>query len=128
MSTTRSFLSLRNILYADAATCAAMGALLVAGSSYIAGLTQLPSGLLFYAGSLLFPIAVFMAVIASRPVIPLIAVWLIIGGNVLWVAVSFGLLIGAWIDPNIIGFAFITAQALAVAVLAKLEHGALSSV
>lgn len=116
---------LRNLLLVDAGTCVAMGALLIAGSALLADLMALPTALLHYAGIVLIPIAAFMAVVAlwvahSRP-----AVWLIIAGNGLWVVGSALVLAGPWVAPNLLGYAFIGAQALVVALLMTLEHKAL---
>jgi hypothetical protein len=125
MSTLRSLLSLRNVLLVDAATCGVMGALLAPGANALGDLAQIPPALLFYAGLSLFPTAAFMAIVATRPSIHETAVWLIIAGNALWVAGSFTLVLSGWIAPNALGSAFIVAQALIVAVLAKLEHAPL---
>jgi hypothetical protein len=116
---------LRTVLLVDAATCVASGVLMTLGSAPIAGLTAIPPALLLYAGLSLFPIAAFMAVTATRPVISRLAVWLIIDGNVLWVAGSLWLMLGGAIAPTALGHAFIGAQALAVAVLAVLEYAGL---
>lgn len=125
MPTSRSLLSLRPLLLADAATCAAMGALLALAPEPIGQLTEIPVALLFYAGLGLFPIAAFMATVATRPTIRTAGVRLIILGNLGWVAGSVLLLLAGWIGPNALGTAFILAQALAVALLAGLEQGAL---
>ncbi|HET6467074.1 MAG TPA: hypothetical protein VFG43_01730 [Geminicoccaceae bacterium] len=116
--------SLRSIVLVDAATCAAMGALLVLGHAGIAQITRIPSPLLWYAGLALFPIAAFMAAVATRTAPPPAAVRLIVLGNVLWVAGSLLLLVGGWIAPNGLGRAFVLGQALVVAALAGLEHKA----
>lgn len=116
--------SLRKLLFLDAATCAGMGIVLVLGSGFIAGLTRLPPALLLYAGIALLPIAAFMAIVATRPVPPLPGVWLVIAGNMLWVAASVLLPVGGLISPNPLGWAFVLAQALVVAGLAGLEYGA----
>lgn len=121
-----SHLSLRSLLNIDAATCAAMGLLLTIGADSVARITLLPSALLFYAGAGLFPVALFMAFIAARSVIHPIPAKLIIGGNILWVAASVLLLAGSWVAPNAAGVGFVLVQAAAVAVLAWLEHTALS--
>ncbi len=118
--------SLRVLLAVDAATCAAMGVALVLGSPIVAGLTALPAPLLFYAGLLLLPIAAFMAIVAMQNPVSNAAAWLVVGGNVLWVAASMLLLVGGWVAPNAFGWAFVIVQAVAVAVLAKLEHAALA--
>jgi hypothetical protein len=115
---------LRAVLLIDAATCAAMGAVLAAASGLVASLTAIPAALLFYAGLSLFPIAAFMVAVAAqdtwRP-----GVLLIIAGNVLWVAGSLWLMASGWIAPNALGCAFLAVQAMAVALLAALEAVAL---
>jgi hypothetical protein len=120
---TRSF-SIKTILLADAATCAAMGALLVLATDRLAGLTGIPAQLLLYAGWSLLPIAVFMAAAARLAAGFPAAPWLAVAGNALWVAASIGLLLGP-IAPNALGISFILAQAAAVAFLAWLEYRAL---
>lgn len=113
----------RSIVLLDAATCAGMGALLIAASEPLAVLTALPPALLFYAGLALLPVAVFMVLAVLRPV-PLLA-WLVIAGNLLWVLESFALLLSGWVAPNALGAALIAGQALAVAALSLLEYAAL---
>lgn len=117
--------SLRNLLLVDALSCAAMGGLLALGSMAIGDLTRIPPALLFYAGLVLFPIAGFMAIVATRAVTSPAAAWLIVVGNALWVVASLLLLIAPWIEPNGLGSMFIAGQALVVTVLTGLEHRAL---
>jgi hypothetical protein len=116
------FLSLRNILLLDASTCAAMGTLLTTASVWISSLMQIPAALLFCAGLSLFPIAAFMALVATRRAIPVAGVRLIVAGNAAWVAGSMVLLGSGWIAPNALGCGFVLLQATAVAILAWLEH------
>ncbi|MEJ8571833.1 hypothetical protein [Microbaculum marinum] len=125
MPTSLTSLPLRAILGIDAATCAVMGLVLITGAGFIAGVTAIPAGLLCYAGLALLPIAAFMAIVASRPTPPAAGVWLVVTGNVLWVAASLVLAFGGLIAPNGLGWAFVLAQALIVAALAWLEYGAL---
>ena len=113
---------LRNILLIDAATCVATGLLMTAGSSPVVSLTQLPAGLLTAAGLSLFPIAAFMAFVATRQPIPSAGVWLTILGNAGWVFASIALLLSGKIAPNSFGTAFVIIQAVAVAALAELEY------
>jgi hypothetical protein len=120
-----SRLSLRNLLLADAATCAAMGLALVLGATALAGLTGLPAALLSYAGLGLLPIAAVMLLVALHPALLPAGAWVVIAGNAAWVIASLALLVTGWVAPNTLGIAFVVVQALAVAVLAKLEHGAL---
>jgi hypothetical protein len=117
--------SLRTVILVDAAACAVMGAVLVAASGFIAPLTGLPAGLVFYAGLALLPIAAFMGLVAARAVIHTGAAWLVIAGNAAWIVASIALLLGSWVAPNGLGTAFVVAQALVVAALVVLEHGAL---
>lgn len=126
MFQSKALFSLRSILVIDAATCAVMGVLLTAGSGVAGEIMQLPAALLFYAGLSLFPVAVFITVVALRDIVHPTAVWLIISGNVLWVAASLGILASGWIAPNYLGGGFIAAQALVVAVFARLEYAALN--
>ncbi len=113
---------LRTVLLADAATCLATGLLMTAGAGPLAGLTQIPADLLFYAGASLFPIAAFIALVGTRQAPPPVSVWLVIVGNIAWVAASLSLLAGGAISPNALGYTFVAVQAAAVAVLAELEY------
>ncbi len=113
--------ALRQVLLADAATCLAAGALMTVASGPIAGVTAIPQGLLFYAGLILFPVAAFMALIATRATMHPAAIALIVAGNAAWVAASLWLIVGEVIAPNGLGQAFIGAQAAIVALLSALE-------
>lgn len=123
MSSTRAHTTLRNVLLLDAATCVAAGALMAFGSNLVAGLTAIPAPLLAWAGLILFPVAALMLYAGLQVVPPRPVVWLIVIGNIGWVAASLALF--AVIAPNALGVTFILAQAAAVAVLALLEHSAL---
>jgi hypothetical protein len=112
---------LRTVLLVDAVTCVATGALMTVGAGFVSGLTQIPTGLLMSAGLTLFPIAAFIAFVATRRPLPRAGVWLVIIGNIGWVLGSALLLVTGAITPNATGYAFVIAQAVAVAVLAELE-------
>jgi hypothetical protein len=122
MSITQSPNFLRTVLLIDAATCIATGLLMTLGAETIAGLTAIPAPLLLYAGLSLFPVAAFIALVGTRDSLAPPAVWVVIVGNALWVAGSALLLFDGTIAPNALGYAFIAAQAAAVAVLAELEY------
>jgi hypothetical protein len=115
---------LHTLLLVDAATCLAMGLLLLAAAVPLATLTAVPAALLLYAGIILLPVAAFMAIIGWWQLNSGPAVWLIIIGNALWALVSLLLLVGPWIAPNILGLGFIGVQALVVMVLTVLEYRA----
>jgi hypothetical protein len=113
---------LRRVLAFDALTCAAMGVLLLAASTPLAGLLALPRPLLIEAGILLLPFAAFVLWAAGRgeriEAPARIVAWLNLG----WVAASAGLF--AFVSPNLFGTVFVAAQALAVAGIAALQlHG-----
>ena len=116
---------LRNTLLADAAMGAGAAALTIFGSGFLASLLALPQGLIFWAGVALVPVAIFLLVMARKTRIP--RSWLreIVLINWAWVAASFAILLFAPIEPNMLGAAFIVAQALAVAAFALLEGLAL---
>jgi len=109
---------LHPVMLFDAATCFAMGGLLVAVAGPIAGLTELPVPLLREAGLILFPFALFVLWAARRgggwPVQAVIA------ANVAWVAASLALIASPW-SGSALGIAFVGAQAAAVALLTALQ-------
>jgi len=119
------FLSLKPLLAFDAATCAAMGTILLIGSAPIAGLTGIPVPLLFGAGVCLVPIAVFMAISSHLTPVPGWVAALVISGNLLWAAASMLLPSTGLISPSALGWAFLIGQAAIVVILSKLEFYAL---
>jgi hypothetical protein len=116
--------SLKPLLALDAATCAAMGVVLLLGSTPVAGVTEIPADLLFWAGASLIPIAAFMAIFSRTTPVPGWAAMLAVLGNFSWVAASIFLPAAGLIAPNALGWAFIVGQAGVVAILAKLEFDA----
>ena len=113
-------LFLKRILLLDAASCLAMGLMLLIGAGYLTQLFAIDRTVLILAGAILVPTGLFMGWVASRvPAAPAL-VGLIIAGNILWVAESFALL-GQTPGATAIGSAFVIAQAVAVGVLALLE-------
>ena len=53
------------------------------------------------------------------------AIWAIIVCNALWTAASVLLLVGHWIAPTALGYAFVIGQALIVAVFGGLQYAGL---
>ena len=117
---------LRNTLLADAAMGAGAAALTILGSGFLARLLVLPDGLIFWAGVALVPIALFLLVMARKTRIPRSWLRAIVLINWAWVVASVTILAFAPIEPNLLGTAFILAQALAVAAFALLQGMALS--
>lgn len=112
---------LRNLLTLDAATSGVAAVAMIAGASLIANFTNLPSGLLFWAGIVLLPWTAALAFFASRQAMPRMALVDIVAVNALWVAASFGLLATGWISPNLFGVVFVLAQAAAVLLFTILQ-------
>lgn len=121
MSSIRSSRFLRNALSLDAAACAATGLLLALGATALAGPLGFPASFLIGAGLVLLPCAALLAFFASRETLPRLAVYAVIGVNILWVADSILILLAGWFAPTGLGIAFVLAQAAAVAAITELE-------
>ena len=112
---------LRKALVADAAATAATGILLAAASGWLEGWLNIPATLLFYAGAVLIPFAAFVLYLAARNHVSRGAVWTVVICNALWTIDSFLLLASGWIDPSMLGYTFVIAQALVVAAFCELQ-------
>lgn len=117
-------LFLKRVLFLDAASCLGMGTALAIAGDILAAPLGLPTALLTGAGVALIPIGLFMAFVATRAAPPAILVWLIVLGNVAWVAKSLGVIL---LFPTItaLGTAFVVAQAGWVMLMAALEYSGL---
>lgn len=113
---------LRRVLYADVATCVATGLLMTLGAGLLEQFTGLPAGLLRYAGVSLFPFAALLVYLATRDHLSPPVVWAVIVLNALWTVDSLLLLLTGWVAPTEVGYAFVIAQALGVAMFAGLEY------
>ncbi len=112
---------LRNVLYADILFSCVGAVLMAAGSPILSPLLNIPAGLLVGAGAVLVPWVIGLMLIARRQQVSKAVMVDVIGINLLWAAVCFGLMIGGWIAPNALGVAFVSAQAVAVALLGSLQ-------
>jgi hypothetical protein len=112
---------LRYALIADAVASGATGLMMIAGADLLTGLLGLPVPLMREAGLLLVPYVALVAFVGTREQIPFGAVKVIIALNVLWVLGSVGLLVGGFVAPTLLGYAFVIVQAIAVGVLAELQ-------
>jgi hypothetical protein len=117
--------SLRSVLAFDAASCFALGALLVALPATLSGWFGLPQALLFWAGLLLLPSAALMIGLAAMRSPHAGLTRLVIAGNVAWVLAS--LAVPIVLAPTGLGLAFVLGQAAAVLALLVLEQRALRS-
>jgi hypothetical protein len=122
MSISRPSPFLRFALLADAAVSGVTGLSMVLLASFLDGLLQVPQPLLFYAGLVLLPYAAFLAYLARRDSLPRGVVLAVIVANVFWAAECVLLMMSGWIAPNVLGYAFIGVQALAVAAFAELQY------
>jgi len=113
---------LRRVLIADAAASAATGLLMLLAAGPLEQWLAIPAGLLRAAGASLIPFAALVGWLALHETVSRAGVWAVIALNVLWVVDSVALLFSGWVQPAMLGYAFVLAQAAAVAVLAELEY------
>lgn len=115
-------LLLRRAIQGDAVITGAMAVLLVAAAGLLGSLLNLPKSFLREVGVFLIVYAALVGFLGSRERMPKLAVGLVIAANALWAIDSIALLFTGWIQPNLLGQAFIAAQAVAVAVIAELQY------
>jgi len=113
---------LRRALILDALASGATGLLTIAGADLVEGLLGLPAALLRGAGLVLVPYVAFVVYAGTRETISRSAVWIIIVANVAWAAASALLLVSGWVAPTALGYAFVIAQAVVVALLGELQY------
>lgn len=112
---------LRNALLLDGLLSGVTGLLLVLAAGWLGAFLELPRPLLLVAGSALLPFAALLVWLSNRAEISRQAIWAVIAVNALWVIDSLLVLVIGWVSPNLFGYAFVIAQALAVALLAELQ-------
>ena len=112
---------LRLVLLADAGATAATGLLLAAASRPLESWLNIPADLLFYSGVALLPYAAFVFYLASQEHVSRAAVWTVVVCNAAWAIDSVLLLTTGWIAPTTLGYAFVIAQAVVVAVFCELQ-------
>lgn len=112
---------LRNVLFADAASCLGSGALQTGFAQPLSQLMHLPAPLLQATGWFLIAYAVLAAVVATREPIPRAWVWIFVAGNAAWAVGCVAMLVAGTFAPTLLGQAWIVAQAAVVVVLAELQ-------
>jgi hypothetical protein len=112
---------LRRVLLVDAIASGATGVLMVLLAQPLAGLLQVPSALLFYAGLFLLPYTALLFQLGRGEYLPRAALWAVIVGNALWAAGCLVLAFGGWLAPTLLGMVFLLLQALVVAAFAELQ-------
>jgi hypothetical protein len=115
-------LFLRRAIQGDAAITGAMAVLLVAAAGPLGPLLNLPESFLREVGIFLVAYAALVGFLGSREEMPKLAVWAVIAANAIWTVDSFALLFTNWVQPNLLGQAFVVAQAVSVALIAELQY------
>ena len=116
---------LRKALLLDAAASGATALMLIAGAGLLDGLLGLPVVLMREAGLILIPFVAFVAWVGTREEPSRGAVRAIIAANALWAVASVGLLMSGWVAPTALGYAFVVAQAVVVALFGELQYAGL---
>lgn len=122
MSSFVSSLTLRQVLFADAAISGATGLLMIFGAGLLEGLLGVPAAFLSYAGLVLIPYVAFVVYVGTRQDLSRPAVWAVVVMNALWAAAGILILVPGWIAPTALGYAFIIAQAVVVALFGELQY------
>ena len=112
---------LRRALQIDAIFSGVSALMLVLGAGILAPLTNLPESFLRDTGLVLVIFVLGVGYLASREMMPKLAVWAVIAVNAVWTIDSLALLVSGWVSPNLLGQVFIVMQAIAVGVFAELE-------
>ncbi len=112
---------LRRALLADGLVGLGTGSLLVLAAGWFAELLALPRELLLGAGLSLLPLGLFLLWLGSCEQVNRLLVWAVLALNALWVVDSLLLLVAGWVAPNLLGHAFVIAQALVVVLFIELE-------
>ena len=112
---------LSRVMWADAASCAATGALQVGFTDALARLTGLPGGLLVGTGLFLLAYAAAAAAMARRATPPRTLIALVAVGNFGWAAACAALLASGVFAVTALGVAWVIAQAVTVVLLAEAQ-------
>jgi hypothetical protein len=121
-ATIRSSQFLRRALAADAIFSGFAAVLLTVDAGMLAPLLELPEPLLRETGLFLIAYTALVGWLATRTVVPKALVMLVVAGNVAWTVGSIALLFSGAVSPNLLGEAFVAAQAFATGLLAELQY------
>lgn len=115
-------LLLRRALLADAIFSGTSAVVLTLGAGALASLLNLPDALLRETGLFLILYAALVGWLGTRQSMPKALVAIVIAGNAAWTIASIALLFSGAVTPNLLGEAFVAAQAIAVGALAELQY------
>src|SRR6202045_2623051 len=113
---------LRRAIQADAIFSGVSAVLLTFGAGDIAPLLNLPEALLRESGLFLIAYTALVGWLGTRQTMPKALVAIVIAGNAAWALASIALLFSGAVTPNLLGEAFVAAQAIATGVLAELQY------
>lgn len=113
---------LRRAILADAVFSGASAVLLTLGAGVLAPWLNLPDALLRETGLFLVAYATLVGWLGTRQAMPKPLVVIVIAGNAAWMLASIALLFSGAVTPNLLGEAFVVAQAIVVGALAELQY------
>lgn len=112
---------LSRVMWVDAASCAATGAVQLGLADTMARLTGLPPALLLGTGAFLLVYAALAAAMAARAEAPRTLIGLVVLGNFGWAAACAALLASGLFAVTALGMAWVIAQAVVVVLLAEAQ-------
>ena len=113
---------LRRAILADAVFSGVSAVLLTFAAGALAPWLNLPEALLRETGLFLIAYAALVGWLGTRQSMPKALVAIVIAGNAAWTLASIALLFSGAVTPNLLGEAFVAAQAIAVGALAELQY------
>jgi uncharacterized protein YjeT (DUF2065 family) len=113
---------LRRALLADAVFSGIAAVVLTLDASALAPLLDLPEALLRETGLFLIAYTALVGWLGTRQTMPKVLVAIVIAGNIAWTIGSIALLFSGAVTPNLLGEAFVVAQAIATGVFAELQY------
>jgi hypothetical protein len=113
---------LRRAIQADAIFSGMSALLLTFDARALAPLLDLPEALLRETGLFLIAYTALVGWLGTRHSMAKLLVMIVIAGNAAWTLASISLLFSGAVTPNILGEAFVVAQAIATGVLAELQY------
>jgi hypothetical protein len=113
---------LRRAILADAIFSGASAVALTFGGGVLAPWLDLPESLLRETGLFLIAYTMLVGWLGTRQSMPKALVAVVIAGNAAWMLASIALLFSGAVTPNLLGEAFVVAQAIAVGALAELQY------
>jgi hypothetical protein len=122
MRTSHTSTFLRRALMADAVLTGTTAIALIAAPAMLEPLLGLPAALLRGAGLSLVPFTALLIYLLRKDSLPRAAAWFVIACNALWAIDSVALLLTGWVDPTLIGQAFVVFQAVVVAAFAEAQY------